>query len=84
VLAELQMYSPFVTLNSYLVVYDTVVEFLPEDHLPGHARPWGIGDNPWTAMKIFIADNPQFVIDESVNNKLLISVAPDGYLKRIK
>ena len=84
VLAELQMYSPFVTLNSYLVVYDTVVEFLPEDHLPGHVRPWGIGDNPWTAMKTFIADNPQFVIDESINNKLLISVAPDGYLKRVK
>ena len=84
VLAELQMYSPFVTLNSYLVVYDTVVEFLPEDHLPGHVRAWGIGDNPWTAMKTFIADNPQFVIDESINNKLLISVAPDGYLKRVK
>lgn len=84
VLAELNMYSPFVTLNSYMVVYDTIVEKLPEDHLPGHVRPWGIGDNPWTALNSFIGENPQFEIDYAINNKLLISVAPDGYLKRIK
>ncbi len=84
VLAELNMYSPFVSLNSYMVVYDTIVEKLPEDHLPGHVRPWGVGDNPWTALNSFIGDNPQFEIDHTINNKLLISVAPDGYLKRIK
>jgi cephalosporin hydroxylase len=84
VLAELKMYSPFVSLNSYIVVYDTIVEKLPEQYLPGHVRPWGIGDNPLTALNTFIAENPQFEIDKSINNKLLISVAPDGYLKRIK
>jgi cephalosporin hydroxylase len=84
VLEELKMYSPFVSLNSYIVVYDSIVEKLPEDHLPGHVRPWGIGDNPWTALKTFLADNTQFEIDESINNKLLISVAPDGYIKRTK
>ena len=84
VLAELNMYSPFVSLNSYMVVYDTIVEKLPEDHLPGLIRPWGIGDNPWTALNSFIGENPQFEIDHTINNKLLISVAPDGYLKRIK
>ncbi len=84
VLAELKMYSPFVSLNSYLVVYDTIVEKLPADYMPGHKRPWGIGDNPMTALNTFIEENPQFEIDKSINNKLLISVAPDGYLKRIK
>lgn len=84
VLAELKMYSPFVSLHSYLVVYDTIVEKLPADHLPGHVRPWTIGDNPMTALHTFIAENSQFEIDQSINNKLLISVAPDGYLKRIK
>lgn len=84
VLAELKMYSPFVSLNSYIVVYDTIVEKLPQNYLPGHLRPWGIGDNPLTALKTFITENPQFEIDKSINNKLLISVAPDGYLKRIK
>jgi cephalosporin hydroxylase len=84
VLAELKIYSPLVSLNSYIVVYDSVVEKLSPDYLSGHLRPWGIGDNPWTALKVFIEENPQFIIDQSFNNKLLISVAPDGYLKRIK
>jgi len=84
VLAELQMYAPFVSLNSYIVVYDTIVEKLPNNYLPGHVRPWGIGDNPLTAVNSFIETNQQFEIDKSINNKLLISVAPDGYLKRIK
>lgn len=84
VLAELKMYSPFVSVDSYIVVYDTIVEKLPKDYLPGHLRPWGIGDNPWTALNTFIGENPQFEIDKSINNKLLISVAPDGYLKRMR
>ncbi|MBC7889815.1 MAG: cephalosporin hydroxylase family protein [Ferruginibacter sp.] len=84
VLAELQMYAPFVSLNSYMVVYDTIVEKLPENYLPGHVRPWGIGDNPLTAVKEFMKANEQFEVDKSINNKLLISVAPDGYLKRVK
>ena len=84
VLAELQIYAPFVSLNSYVVVYDTIVEKLPNNYLPGHVRPWGIGDNPLTAVNSFIETNQQFEIDKSINNKLLISVAPDGYLKRIK
>ncbi len=84
VLAELNMYSPFVSLNSYIVVYDTIVENLPDDYLPGHLRPWGKGNNPLTALNTFIQENSNFKIDKSINNKLLISVAPDGYLKRVK
>ncbi len=84
VLAELELYAPFVSLNSYIVVYDTIVEKLPKDYMPGHKRPWGVGDNPMTAMRAFIEKNPKFEIDHSINNKLMISVAPDGYLKRTK
>ena len=84
VLAELEMYSPFVSVDSYIVVYDTIVEKLPQNYLPGHIRPWGIGDNPMTALNTFLEKNPRFEIDKSINNKLLISVAPDGYLKRVK
>lgn len=84
VLAELQLYAPFVSLNSYLVVYDTVVENLSLVATPENIRPWGIGDNPMTALKSYLINNPNFEIDLSINNKLLISVAPDGYLKRIK
>lgn len=82
VLEELRLYAPFVTPGSYIVVFDTIVEDLPNDYLPG--RPWGKGDNPKTAVYEFLKANPGFEIDQSINNKLLISVAPDGYIKRIK
>ncbi|MES2777472.1 MAG: cephalosporin hydroxylase family protein [Bacteroidota bacterium] len=84
VLAELNLYSKFVTPGSYLVVFDTIVEFLPENYMPGLVRPWGVGDNPMTAVNTFLKDNDDFVIDNNISNKLLISVAPSGYLKRTK
>lgn len=84
VLLELQMYSPFVTKGSYIVVFDTIVENLPQNYIPGMERPWGIGDNPMTAVNTFLNDNNSFEIDSSIDNKILISVAPRGYLHRIK
>jgi cephalosporin hydroxylase len=82
VLKELEFYSPFVTKGSYLVVFDTIVEDLPNDYLPG--RAWSVGDNPKTAVYEFLKVHDEFIIDKAVDNKLLVSVAPDGYLKRIK
>lgn len=83
VLKELELYSPFVSLSSYIVVFDTIVEDLPEGYF-SQQRPWGIGNNPKTAVSEFLQKNNQFIIDESIDNKLLISVGPSGYLKRIK
>lgn len=83
VLSELQLYAPFVSLNSYIVVFDTIVEDLPEGYF-SQSRPWGIGNNPKTAMHEFLSTNNNFEIDKAIDNKLLISVAPQGYLKRIK
>ena len=62
-------------------VFDTVVEDMPEGSFPD--RPWDKGDNPKTAVWEFLTDNNSFEIDKSIQNKLLITVAPDGYLKRI-
>ncbi len=81
VLQEMEFYAPFVSKNSYLVVFDTIVEELPDDYLPG--RAWKIGDNPKTAVYSFLQSHPEFEIDREIDNKLLISVAPEGYLKRI-
>jgi len=82
VLAELQAYAPLVTLGSYCVVFDTVVEDLPKSLFPD--RPWGPGDNPKTAVHEFLKTHgAQFEIDRAIDNKLLVSVAPDGYLKRV-
>ena len=79
---ELQLYSPLVTKESYLVVFDTVVEDMPEDFF--RDRPWGKGNNPKTAVREFLEINDRFIIDKEIENKLLITVAPDGYLRCIK
>lgn len=81
VLEELRLYSPLVRKDSYLVVMDTVVEDMPEDFFPD--RPWGKGDNPKTAVWEFLKESDRFEIDHEIQNKLLITVAPDGYLKCI-
>lgn len=81
-LEELRLYSPLVSVDSYCVVMDTVVEDMPEDAFPD--RPWGKGDNPKTAVWAYLKENADFVIDESIHNKLLITVAMDGYLRRVR
>jgi cephalosporin hydroxylase len=80
VLEELKLYSPIVSKGSYLVVFDTIVEELPEKLISD--RPWGKGNNPKTAVWEFLKDNKDFEIDTDIDNKLLISVAPDGYLRK--
>jgi len=82
VLRELEHYSPLVTKESYLVVFDTVVENMPADFFPD--RPWGKGNNPKTAVWEFIKTNNRFVMVKEMEHKLLITVAPDGYLKCVK
>lgn len=81
VIAELQAYAPLVSLGSYCVVFDTIIEDLPATMFPD--RPWSIGNNPKTAVKEYLTSHPEFEIDEDIQNKLLISVAPNGYLKRV-
>jgi cephalosporin hydroxylase len=82
VLAELEAYAPLTTVGSYCAVFDTVVEDMPADLFPD--RPWGPGDNPKTAVREYLKSHPEFEIDKSIQHKLLITVAPDGYLKRVK
>ena len=83
VLEELKLYANLTSQGSYCVVFDTIVEDLPNDYMPG-GRPWNPGNNPKTAVFEFLNTNDDFEIDKSIDNKLLISVAPDGYLKRVK
>lgn len=82
VLSELQLYAPFVTVGSYMVAFDTIVEDLPADIYAD--RPWTVGDNPKTAVFEFLKTNDDFVINKEIDHKLLVSVAPSGYLKRVK
>ena len=82
VLKELKIYSPLVTKGSYLVVFDTVIEDMPSKFF--FKRPWDKGNNPKSAVYEFLKTNDRFKIDNDIQNKLLITVAPDGYLKCIK
>ena len=80
VLAELHAYGPLVTPGQFLVVADTIVEHIPrQEHRP---RRWGPGDNPHTALRAFLEKNDDFELDPLVNQKLLMSSSPDGYLRR--
>ena len=81
VLEELNSYADFVSAGSYCIVYDTIIEDLPAGSFPD--RPWDVGDNPKTAVHEWLKTHPEFNIDKSIHDKLLIGVAPDGYLKRI-
>jgi cephalosporin hydroxylase len=80
VLGELRAYAPFVQAGSYLVVMDTVIEQMPADFFPD--RPWSRGDNAATAVAAFLAENDRFEVDRAIDAKLMISVAPGGYLRR--
>ena len=82
VLAELHAYAPLTSVDSYCVVFDTVIEDMPAGMFPD--RPWGPGDNPKTALFEYLKQHPEFEIDRAIDRKLLISVAPQGYLKRVR
>lgn len=82
VLAELTAYAPLTSVGSYCVVFDTIIEDMPVDFYPD--RPWGKGNNPKTAAWEYLKNHPEFEIDKSIVSKLLITVAPNGYLKRVR
>lgn len=81
-LAELQAYAPLTSVGSYCVVFDTIIEDLGKGMYPD--RPWGPGNNPKTAVHEYLRSHPEFEIDRCIDNKLLISVAPQGYLRRVR
>lgn len=82
VLAELEAYASLTSIGSYCIVFDTVVEDMPASFFPD--RPWGPGNNPKTAVWEYLRTHSDFEIDSEVQNKLLITVAPDGFLKRVR
>ena len=82
VLGELKAYAKLVSVGSYCVVFDTFVEDMPAGYFAD--RPWDKGNSPRTAVVEYLQDHSEFVVDESIQNKLLITVAPGGFLRRIR
>lgn len=81
-LAELEAYAQLTSVGSYCVVFDTLIEDMGEGAYP--ERSWGPGNNPKTAVWEYLKTHSEFEINKSIDHKLLISVAPDGYLKRVR
>lgn len=82
VLEELELYSPFVGEGFYLICGDTIIDKIPvQKH---RTRPWHPGNNPATALKKFLAENRRFVVDDKIDQRLLISCHPGGYLKALE
>jgi cephalosporin hydroxylase len=93
VLAELVAYAPLTTRGSYCIVFDTLIEDVPDGMYPD--RPWGKGNNPKTAVWEYLrrleqesrnnngSETIKFEVDRQIENKLLLTVARDGYLKRL-
>jgi len=82
VLSELEAYAPLTSLGSYCLVFDTVIEDVPSEI--NQNRPWGKGNSPKTAVHEYLKSHSEFEVDNSIINKLLVTVAPEGYLKRIR
>lgn len=83
VLKELELYAPLVTLGSYMVLPDTFIEYFPKGYY-AHNRPWDVGNNPMTALRAFMEKNSDFEIDRALCDKLMITEAFDGYLRRVR
>lgn len=83
VLKELELYGPLVTVGSYLVLPDTFIEYFPKGYY-AHNRPWDVGNNPMTALRAFMERNQDFEIDRALCDKLMITEAFDGYLRRVR
>jgi cephalosporin hydroxylase len=77
VLTDLRTYANFVSVNSYLIVEDGIMDlFRPGD---------GIGkdyDGPLAAVEEFLKENTNFVVDSS-RERYILTYNPKGFLKRI-
>ncbi|HOJ71522.1 MAG TPA: cephalosporin hydroxylase family protein [Syntrophorhabdaceae bacterium] len=82
VLKEMELYSPLVTVGSYMILPDTFIEYFPKGYYKD--RPWDVGNNTMTAIREFLSKNDNFIIDKEKSDKLMITEAFDGYLKRVK
>ena len=74
VLDELRLYSPLVTLNSYIVVEDS--------NQNGHPVSPFTGPGPMEAIDEFMRDNTRFLVDRT-REKYYLTFNPSGYIKRI-
>ena len=80
VLGELDAYATLVTPGSYCVVFDTFVDDMPPKFFAD--RPWDVGNNPKTAVRAWLPKHTDFEVDAEMEQRLQVTVAPHGFLRR--
>jgi cephalosporin hydroxylase len=75
VLKELELYSPLVTVGSYVIAEDTNVN--------GHPSFRNHGPGPWEAVEKFLTAHPDFVADRDCE-RFLLTYNPRGWLRRVR
>ena len=85
VLAELRAYGPLVTAGQYLVVADTLLGRGDSSQTPTkRSKVLYPGDEPYAALKVYLAETDRFEPDAVLNGKLVLSSSPGGYLKCLR
>lgn len=89
VLAELNAYHSLVSIDSYLVVFDTTVETFDKETVDKLAedyrfKPWGKGSNPRSAVQDFLQTHGEFEVENTWHQKLMITNCWEGVLRRVR
>lgn len=82
VLNEIKLFSKMIKRNGYLIVMDTVTEFISSKHV-NKGRNFGKGNSPYTAVKEFLKKDKKFKICKHYENKSFITSCYSGFLKKI-
>ena len=86
VFAELEAYSGFVSVGSYIIAMDGIMELVADT--PRGKPEWSL-DNPISAVEEFVRDHPEFVVEQpgwGFNESELRSNVTHwqkGYLRRV-
>src|SRR5512136_58276 len=75
VLAEMRAYAPLVSVGSYMIVQDTDIN--------GHPVLANFGPGPMEAVVEFLRGDDRFQVDRT-QERLMFTMHPGGYLKRVK
>ncbi len=82
VLKELDLYSTILKRGEYIVVMDTIIEFVNKIFNKG--KLFKKGNSPYNAVNEFLKKNKKFKIDKFYENKSYLTVARKGFLKKIR
>lgn len=76
VLGEIRAYAPLVHVGGYFVVEDSLNDVMGYHPVPN--------EGPQAAARAFLAENDDFVVDRRWGERYVMTLNPDGFLRRVK